>query len=103
MPFLYIFFGCKKPHSSKVFTQLHDRINKNLTVSELIMNLKKINALLTSIYDHSPNKVELLKKANKIYRSHILVNLKSDEDYSLKSPNEKCISQVFDLIGEYEI
>lgn len=66
------------------------------------MNLKKINALLMGIYDHSNQKKDILYQANKIYRSHILVNLNSDEDYSLESPNEKCISRVFDLIGEYE-
>ena len=49
-PFFYLFNGCKKPNTSKVFSQLYDRLMRDICVIDLIKRQNKMLALITSLY-----------------------------------------------------
>ena len=73
----------KKTKSSERFTQLYDRVMKDLSVTDMIRRQNKMQALVTSIYTTQENKQELLKKADMIYRDHVFVDIENDVDYGL--------------------
>lgn len=41
-PFFYLFNGCKKPNTSKVFSQLYDRLMRDICVIDLIKRQNKM-------------------------------------------------------------
>ena len=94
--------GCKRSKSSVRFTQLDDRVMKDLSVTDMSHRQNKMQALVTSIYTTQANKQELLKKADMIYRDHVFVDIEDDRDYGLPLLGQQPMAQLFGEIGKFD-
>ena len=67
-PILYALSCGKRPRNSVIFSQLYDRVMREMTITELVKRQNKMHALITSIYSNLNNKEDTLVGADKIYR-----------------------------------
>ena len=96
------FKGDSKPRSSEIFAQLDKRLDKEITITEIIKRQHKLYALIAGVYQNLDNKYEVLKDADKVYGNEVLVNLNSSEDYGPESKKMQEQNELYDQIGQFE-